>query len=148
MLFEWVERNKKVIEAINEYNIYDNGKYSIAVDNDRGGRFRYIPYFKFCKSTNFSTSKYIARIPIRQVEGKANNGIEYQIHKNGTGKHFNLNNKEFDILEEMLMSETDGKTVWKKIIEVSNEFISMYDKTLIIDPNSPIPDYRNLLKEI
>ena len=148
-LFEWVERSIKAGQILNENNIYKGNGYSISVDNDRGGRFSYTPYFKFCKGNKYNKSEKIARIPIKQDMSKPYNGIQYQIHNNGVGKHFNLNSKEFDILDEMLRKDLGGYTVWDEIIRVSNQYILMHDrKDLLIDLDTPIPDYRNLLQEV
>ena len=149
MLFEWIERSIITGQVLNENNIYKGNGYSISVDNDRGGRFSYTPYFKFCKGYKYNKSEKIARIPIKQDMNKPYNGIEYQIHKNGAGKHFNLNSEEFDILEEMLRRDIGGYAVWDEIIRVANQYILMYDrKDLLIDLDTPIPDYRNLLQEV
>lgn len=122
-------------------------KYGITVDNDKGGKFRYLPYFKFSRGTRGSKSKEIARIPILPNKtGK----YEYQIHPEGIGTHFNLNSDDFDVLELLFRTETeiDNITVtgWKGILLVANSFITQYNDVLPIPLDLNIPDYRNLLE--
>ena len=49
----------------------------------------------------------------------------------------------------IFISINNFKSVWNEIIRVSNQYILMYNrKELLIDLDTPIPDYRNLLQEV
>lgn len=141
-------------ELLFEKAIFVDPKYNygISVDNDSGGKFRYLPYFKFSKGKKKSMSNEIARIPIL---GDRNTGeYKYQIHNDGHSRHFNLNKDDFDILEYMLHQtvypNNIATPVWEDIINTANSYIMQYPnyRDYMIDINTPIPDYRNLLSKV
>lgn len=145
MIQEQNEYFKQILQEVRVYHdpIYD---YGISVDNDSGGRYRYLPYFKFSRGKKFSKSKDIARIPIKP---DSNGEYKYQIHPKGIGKHFDLKSEEFDILDKMLKSTTDnGETVWERIINIANSFIRQFDncEEYLIPINTPVPEYKNILR--
>lgn len=142
------KQQKYLTQLLQEVRVYKDPKYNygISVDNDSGGRYRFLPYFKFSKGKKFSKSKDIARIPIKP---DSNGEYKYQIHENGIGRHFDLKSDEFDILNNMLHStDENGESVWIKIITTANSFITQYDdyQKYIIPLDTPIPEYKKLLR--